>query len=66
MSKVSSGNKPVKKFYKLAGMINEGANICLISTCIDMNFNTAKRTPPMKSCIITVALKNEVLDVFIA
>ncbi len=48
MSKVSRGNKPYKKLYKLAGKYRESANICLISTCADMNFNTAERAPPIK------------------
>jgi hypothetical protein len=64
-SKVSSGNKPDKKLYKLAGILKESANICLIITCADMNFNTAVRAPPIKICTINVVHKKELLIIFI-
>jgi hypothetical protein len=64
MSKVSSGNKPDKKLYKLVGIIKEGENICLISTCADMNFKTAVSAPPIKSKTIKDAHKNELLIIY--
>ncbi len=63
-SKVSRGNNPDKKLYKFAGIFNESANICLIVTCADMNFNTAFKAPPIKICTISVVHKNELLIIF--
>jgi hypothetical protein len=63
-SKVSSGNNPDKKLYKFAGILNEIANICLIITYADINFNTAVKAPPINICTINVVHKKELLIIY--
>ncbi len=64
MSKVRSGNNPVKIFYKFAGKINEGANMCLIRTWTDINFRTPDKAPPKKTWIIGADHNSELLIFF--